>query len=65
MAPIDIGQLRKKLGSDDKPISQAELARRLGVNQGTISRWETGEDEPTGPAEILLRQIAEQVGASA
>ena len=27
--------------------SQAELARRLGVQQQTISRWETGATEPS------------------
>lgn len=65
MAQIDIGKLRKSLGDGDKPLSQAELAKRVGVNQATISRWETGEDEPSGPAAILLTQIAEQAGASA
>ena len=29
-------------------ISQAEAARRIGVDQGTLARWERGEREPSG-----------------
>lgn len=65
MAQVDIALLRKRLGSGDKPLPQSELAKKLGVNQATISRWETGEDDPSGPAEILLRQLAEQTGVAA
>lgn len=55
MAHIDIGQLRKRLG-----ISQAELGKRLGgLDQATISRWETGKGEPEGPAAILLQQLVD------
>ncbi|WP_437647844.1 helix-turn-helix transcriptional regulator [Sorangium sp. So ce362] len=28
------------------PGTQAEKARRLGVTQGTVSRWETGKSSP-------------------
>lgn len=60
MATIDIIKLRKRLGD----ISQAELGRRLGgVSQSTISRWETGIDEPEGPAAIVLRQLDEATPA--
>lgn len=59
MASIDIGQLRKLLGD----ISQSELGRRLGgVSQSTISRWETGLDEPEGPAAVVLKQLNEAAG---
>lgn len=58
MAKIDIGKLRKDLGDGDKPLSQEELGKRLGVDQATISRWETGDGEPKGPAAILLQQLA-------
>jgi DNA-binding transcriptional regulator YiaG len=34
--PFDIKELRQQLG-----LTQAEFAERLGVNQATISRWET------------------------
>lgn len=56
MASIDISQLRKRLGD----ITQSELGRRLGgVSQSTISRWETGLDEPEGPAAVVLKQLVE------
>jgi putative transcriptional regulator len=28
-------------------LSQAQLARKLGVSQNTVSRWESGEHRPT------------------
>ena len=34
-------------------MTQAELARRLGVSQGILSRWETGRHEP--PSDILAQ----------
>ena len=57
MAKVNIEKLRERLGTPGKPISQSDLARRLGVNQATVSRWETGDIEPDGPAAILLRQL--------
>ena len=56
----DIKTLRKKLGDGNKPISQQKLARRLGVNQATVSRLEAGS-KPTGPISILLSQIEAEV----
>jgi transcriptional regulator with XRE-family HTH domain len=35
--------------------TQAELARRLEITEGAVSRWLTGENPPTGPARILMR----------
>ena len=35
-------------------MSQLQLARRLGVNQETISRWETGEVKIRHPVILLL-----------
>jgi DNA-binding transcriptional regulator YiaG len=55
---IDIRELRARLGAPEKPISQADLGQRMGgVGQWTVSRWETGEFEPEGPALILLHQL--------
>jgi len=49
-----VAQIRKQLGL----TSQKALADLLGVNQSTVSRWETGEKEPTGPAAVLLERLA-------
>lgn len=65
MAKIDIGKLRRLLGDGSKPLSQEELGKRLGVDQATISRWETGECEPNGPTQILLKQLHDGAGAAA
>ncbi len=43
---------RKALG-----LSQKEMARRLGVNPGTLSRWERGERKPSGVYQHLLRSL--------
>jgi len=48
---IDVKQIRGGL-------SQAQFAELLGVRQATVSRWETGESVPSGPALVLLHQIA-------
>ena len=45
-----IRKVREYLG-----FSQAGFAKRLGVNQGTVSRWEKGL---TTPSESELRAIA-------
>jgi transcriptional regulator with XRE-family HTH domain len=40
--------------------SQAEFAKRFGVNQATISRWE--ESGPSGgPAKIAVEQILHDI----
>lgn len=54
---IDIKSIRGEL-------SQAQLAELLGVEQATISRWETGKSKPSGPALVLLKQIATEKDAA-
>lgn len=45
---------------DDRGISQAAVATACGVDQSTVSLWETGRNGPSGSARILLdRFIAE------
>lgn len=39
-----------------KGWSQAELARQLDLSEGAVSRWMSGENQPMGPARILMRQ---------
>ena len=52
----DIRQLRWRLG-----WSQAELARRLGCRQQTISGWETGIYEPQNAYSKLLEMLSSHV----
>ncbi|WBL36898.1 helix-turn-helix domain-containing protein [Tepidiforma flava] len=47
--------LRRRLG-----LSQAAMARRLGVRQQTVSDWETGLHRPRGASARLLRLLAEE-----
>jgi transcriptional regulator with XRE-family HTH domain len=46
-------RLREHLG-----LSQSQVAERLGVSQVSVSRWEAGKDEPTGPAYIAIARLA-------
>lgn len=47
-----IRQLRKRLG-----ITQRQLAERLDVDQGTVSRWERGIDGPRPRRAAALRDL--------
>lgn len=49
-----IARLRARLG-----LTQAEMARALGVRQQTISEWETGRYEPRGASVRMLQFLAE------
>lgn len=51
MTASDIKRLMKLKG-----WNQAELARKLELTEGSITRWLTGEHPPRGPARILMRQ---------
>lgn len=48
---IDVKAIRTTLD-----MTQAELADAVGVDQGTVSKWENGST-PRGPARILLQQL--------
>jgi putative transcriptional regulator len=52
MISIDVKALRERLG-----LSQSKFAVRIGVKQGTVSRWEHGHPVPK-PTMKLLAQIA-------
>ncbi|MCR5079336.1 MAG: helix-turn-helix transcriptional regulator [Bacilli bacterium] len=45
----DVAEVRKKKG-----LSQAELAKLVGVSRNTISSIETGQYEPTAKLALLL-----------
>lgn len=49
----EIASIRKQLG-----LSQAEFARRLGVTQSTVSRWETGEIPVRERDVLAARQLS-------
>ncbi len=53
-----VAVLRARLG-----LSQAELARRLGMRQQTVSEWETGRYAPRGASATLLHLLAEEAAA--
>jgi DNA-binding transcriptional regulator YiaG len=50
-----VAALRRRRG-----LSQAGMARLLGVRQQTISEWETGLHRPRGASARLLRLLAEE-----
>jgi len=43
-------------------FTQAQLARKLGVVQQTVSAWECGDHTPTRLSAYLLDVIAEKYG---
>lgn len=54
MTPRQIKALRKKLG-----LTQAELARQLGVNRAAVNQWEHGKQNPLPMAVKFLRLLEE------
>jgi DNA-binding transcriptional regulator YiaG len=38
-------------------LTQAALARKLGVDSQSIARWEKGQTSVPGPAELLIRML--------
>lgn len=48
----DVVRARKKLN-----LSQRSLANLMGVSPRTVEAWETGKNEPAGPARRLLRLL--------
>lgn len=53
MTPDEIKAIRQQFGA-----SQEELARLLGINAGTVSRWERGLSTPHRQHERRLRSLA-------
>jgi DNA-binding XRE family transcriptional regulator len=49
---LKIEELRERLG-----ISQAALARKLGVSPMAVSRWERGVNEPTAIIYVTLGKM--------
>ena len=53
MAEIDVKALREHLNE-----TQAEFAARFGVDQGTVSNWETRKTRPSAPARKLMEMLS-------
>ena len=53
MSQIEVKALRAKLG-----MTQADLADAVGVDQATVSNWETGKTTPGGPAIKLMMGLS-------
>jgi putative transcriptional regulator len=49
---VDVQEIRKSTG-----LSQANFARIIHVQLGTLKNWEQGRRDPTGPAKALLHVI--------
>jgi DNA-binding transcriptional regulator YiaG len=58
MTPRQIIQLRKALG-----LTQQQLADMIGSQRHTVSRWETGENEPRGANLKALRELQKKAKA--
>jgi hypothetical protein len=53
---------RVKALREKKDWTQGELAERLGINQGTVSRWEQSIAEPTGLSKKAIDRLLERAG---
>jgi len=58
MSAEQIKSLRETMG-----WSQAELAKRLGVSQVSVSLWETGVNSPSRPVQMLFSKLREEIAA--
>ncbi len=52
-APVDVKAIRTALG-----LSQAQFARRFGLELDAVQNWEQGRCQPDRPAQAYLRAIA-------
>lgn len=58
--PADIKRHRRRLGE-----SQAEFAKRFGVNQSTVHRWETGDLPIKGIIELGVEAVLADLSVQA
>jgi transcriptional regulator with XRE-family HTH domain len=52
----DIIEIRNQL-----EMTQAQLAKLLGVDTRSVTRWESGASRPTGSAEAILNGLREKL----
>lgn len=56
--PESVGE-RIKAWRTARGLSQEEMARRFGIDPGTLGRWERGEREPMEPFRALVKRFRE------
>jgi DNA-binding transcriptional regulator YiaG len=59
--PAPIGPEALKKVRDALNETQAQFADRIGIDQGTVSRWENGRLPKKGVAQALLRRVMEDI----
>ena len=52
MTPQQLKDLRRAAG-----VSQAALARKLGMSESQVQRWETGKNPISSVADIAIRAV--------
>ncbi|HLY58894.1 MAG TPA: helix-turn-helix domain-containing protein [Stellaceae bacterium] len=52
---VDVVAIRRRLG-----LGRAQFAARFGFSVRTVTKWETGERTPEGPARAYLTVIARE-----
>ena len=60
-----MSQIKDALTALRRTMSQAEIARAIGVNQSRISRWEAGDVSSGAEAAVKLIALAEKKIADA
>lgn len=53
---VRIRTLRERFGE-----SQEQFCARLGVGAGALRHWEQGRGEPSGPVQILLSRLEQDL----
>lgn len=57
MSAEEVKELRKKLG-----LTQPQLAEKVGVDVGTVSRWERKQQRPSQLATRVMLRLANKKG---
>lgn len=52
---IDVAAIRAEMG-----LSQAGLAKKMEIDQSSVSLWESGKTTPRGPARLILLHLLDE-----
>ena len=58
----EIAEIIKRLRAEPSCLSQSEIARRTGIKQPRVSRWESGEVSAGAKDALKLIALAKQMG---